>query len=88
MKRKAINYNGKIGTLHYTKNKSVAVMALHHLVCYLQIWSGKWCRSWVLHGGVFLGYDTISLHTLFLMFLWNVGNQLYCIHMHLLVLLY
>jgi uncharacterized sodium:solute symporter family permease YidK len=37
--------------------------------------------SGVLHGGVvkdcnFLGYDTMSLHTWFLMFLQNVGNQL------------
>jgi len=41
MKKKAGNYNGKTGTLQYAKNKNVAVMSVHHLVCYLQVWSAN-----------------------------------------------
>jgi len=63
MKRKAINYNGKTGILQYTESKSVAVMSMHHLVCYLQVWSGN-------EGGV--GLQSCMVVWLGTLFFWDM----------------
>jgi hypothetical protein len=41
MKRNARNYNGKTGMLQYIKNKSIALISVHDLVCYLLVWSAN-----------------------------------------------